>query len=50
MEFRKSGNTIAVRIDYDDEVMEKLTELCKKENIVSAAVSGIGATKLFTYS
>lgn len=46
MEYRKSGNTIAVRIDYDEEVMEKLTELCKKENIVSAAVSGIGATKL----
>lgn len=46
MEYIKSGNTIAVRIDYDEEVIEKLTELCKKENIASAAVSGIGATKL----
>ena len=33
MEYIKSGNTIAVRIDYDEEVMEKLTELCKKENV-----------------
>ena len=31
MEYRKSGNTIAVRIDYDEEVMEKLTELCKRK-------------------
>lgn len=46
MEYIKSGNTIVVRIDYDEEVIEKLTELCKKENITSASISGIGATKL----
>lgn len=46
MEYKRSGNTIAVRIDYGEEVIEKLKELCEKENIVSAAVSGIGATKL----
>ncbi len=46
MEYIRSGKTIAVRIDYVEEVMEKLTELCKRENITSASVSGIGATKL----
>ncbi|TQQ84886.1 DNA-binding protein [Peptacetobacter hominis] len=45
MQYVKSGNTIALRVDYGEEILEKINEVCVKENIKTAAISGIGATK-----
>ena len=44
LDYRRFGNKIVLRIDKDEEILSKITELCKKENIRLAAVSGIGAT------
>ncbi len=43
MEYKKSGNHYVVRMDKGDEVLEKLTELCKKENITAGSAVGLGA-------
>lgn len=42
MEYKKSGDNIYVRFDKGDEVVEKILEICKKENILSATFTGIG--------
>ncbi len=44
MEYRKSGSHYVVRIDRGEEVLDKLTEFCRQENIFSAGLYGIGAT------
>ncbi len=44
MEYRKSGNGVAVRLEKGDEIMESLLRVAKAENIKTAAVTGIGAT------
>ena len=43
MEYRKFDNTFVVRINRGEEVIAKLTELCKKEGIKAASVEAIGA-------
>ena len=43
MEYRKLGNTYAVRLDRGDEVVSSLTELARQENIAFADIRGIGA-------
>ena len=43
MEYRKFGNTYAVRMDRGEEVVAKLTELCEKEQIHLATVEALGA-------
>ena len=43
MEYKKYGDTYLVRIKRGEEVMEKLSELCRKENILLASIEGIGA-------
>lgn len=43
MEFKKFGGKIVVRFDKGEEIIEMLTELCKKEGIQLASVSAIGA-------
>lgn len=43
MEYHKFGNQMVVRLDRGEEVIEKLSELCGKEKVKLAAVSGIGA-------
>ena len=48
MEYRKFGNTIFVRIDRGEEILEKLKEISVKENIKLAHVSALGATNDFT--
>lgn len=48
MEYRKFGNTIFVRIDKGEEILEKLKEISVKENIKLAHVSALGATNDFT--
>lgn len=43
MEYRKDNNMILVRLDKDEEVLEKILEICRIENIYGAVFSGIGA-------
>ena len=43
MEYRKDGNMILVRVDKDEEILEKILEICRIENIYGALFSGIGA-------
>lgn len=43
MDYRRFGNTVVLRIDRNEEVMEKLQEICEKENILLGAISGLGA-------
>ena len=44
MEYKRFGNTIAMRLDKGDEVVEQIMALAKRENIRLASVTGIGAT------
>ena len=43
MEFKRIDNVYAVRLDVGDEIIESLSLLCKKENIRTATVQGLGA-------
>ncbi len=45
MEYRKFGDTFAVRIDRGEEIMESLKKLCVKENIRLAQVDALGAAE-----
>ncbi len=47
MEYRRFENTIVVRLDRKEEILEKLREVALKENVKLASVSGIGATDDF---
>ena len=44
MKYKKFDNTYVVRIEKDEEVISKLTELCNKESIKLGSIEGIGAT------
>ena len=45
MEYRKIDNQhYVIRINKNEEILEQLTELCKKENISCGLISGIGAS------
>ncbi len=48
MFYKLTGKTYAVRLEVGDEILASLTELCVKENIRYAQVSGIGAVKSAT--
>ena len=48
MEYKRFGNKIIVRIDKDEEILEKVKELALKEKIRLAAVQALGATNSFT--
>lgn len=48
MDYRKFNNTYVVRINKDEEILEKVEELALKENITLAHVSALGAVKEFT--
>ncbi len=44
MQYRKFGNTYAVRIDLGEDMIESLKKLCEKEHILLGRVEAIGAT------
>ncbi len=44
MKYCKSGSFYVVRIDRGEEVISSLTEFCKKEQILSGHITGLGAT------
>lgn len=46
MEYRKFNNSYVVRINKGEEIIEKLKELCEKEDIKVAEITGLGATNL----
>ena len=48
MKYRRFGNTLAVRIDRGEEILEQLKAACLSENVKLAAVSAIGAVDEFT--
>ncbi len=48
MEYRKFQNKIIARIDKGEEIIEKMMEICEKENINLANVNALGATNNFT--
>ncbi|MAF80150.1 DNA-binding protein [bacterium] len=44
MQYKKLENTYIVRVEKGEEAIEKLTELCEKENIKVGSITAIGAT------
>ena len=46
MEYSKFDDSYVVRINKGEEVIEKLKELCKKEDIKLAEITGLGASNL----
>lgn len=48
MEYRRVNDDIIIRMDVDEEIFEKLKEVCLKENVKLASISAIGAIKQFT--
>ena len=48
MEYRRFNNTIVMRIDKGEEILDKIKEVALRENIKLASVSALGATNDFT--
>ncbi len=48
MKYIRCGNTVAVRIDRGEELLEQLRIVCENENVRLATVSAIGAIDRFT--
>lgn len=48
MEYKRFNNTYIVRIDKDEEILERVEILAKSEGIKLASVSALGAVKEFT--
>lgn len=48
MEYRKLNGYYVVRMDPKEEILETLTKICEKENILCAKVEAIGALSEFT--
>ena len=44
MEYKKFGNDFVVRLNKGENVIESLKELCKKEDILLAEITGLGAS------
>lgn len=47
MEYKKFNNKIILRIDKDEEILEILEKIAKKENIKLASISALGAVDNF---
>ena len=48
MDYRKFGDSIVIRMDRGEEVLEQLKAVCEKEGVKLASVSALGATDDFT--
>ena len=44
MEYKRIGDTIALRLDPGDEIVAKILEVAQKENVPLGSVTGIGGT------
>lgn len=47
MDYKRFNNTIVARIDKGEEVLEKLMEVCEKEQVKLANVNALGAINEF---
>jgi hypothetical protein len=45
MDYRRSRERIVLRLDEGDEIIASLKSVCRKENVESAFVNGIGAAR-----
>jgi predicted DNA-binding protein with PD1-like motif len=43
MEYKKFGDTVAIRVDRGEEIMASIKSVCEKEHITLGSISGIGA-------
>ncbi|NLJ90253.1 MAG: DNA-binding protein [Clostridiales bacterium] len=48
MNYKRFNNTIVVRIDKGEEILEELTRICKEEQVKLANVNALGAVGEFT--
>jgi len=48
MDYKRFGSTIIARLDKGEEILEQLEVISKKENILLASVSALGATNDIT--
>lgn len=48
MDYRKFNDIIVMKIDKNEEILEKIKEVALKENIKLASVNALGATNDFT--
>ena len=48
MEYRRFGDTVLLRIDRGEEIVDKVREVAEKEHIRLAEISALGATDDFT--
>lgn len=48
MEYKRFSNTILARIDKGEEILDKLIEICEKEQVKLANINGLGAIGEFT--
>lgn len=46
MEYRKFKNDYVIRLNKDEEILTSLKEICKKENVQVAEITGLGASNL----
>lgn len=47
MDYRRFENKIVARIDKGEEIIEKMLEICKRENITLANINALGAVGEF---
>lgn len=47
MKYKRFGNTVVVRMDKGEEIVEQVKQVALKENIKLAQVSALGATNDF---
>ena len=50
MEYKRFGNTVVVRMDKGEEIVEQVKQVALRENIKLAQVSALGATNNFERS
>ena len=43
MQYKTSGNTIALRVDRGEEIVSCIKTVCEKEHVTFGSISGIGA-------
>ena len=48
MDYRRFGNSVYIRMDRGEEIVEQLRTVCEKEKIMLASVSALGAVNDFT--
>lgn len=45
MEYRRMNSAVVLRVDPDEDIVQAVLDVCSRENIQGALISGIGACK-----